>query len=659
MKKRLSKIYSYFILIAIVLSLAVNNVNAEEVLEAPNYNKSFSYGSYVQTYTVPVSGYYKLEVWGASGGNYKDGGSGGRGGYSIGYVLLEKDTVLYVVTGGKGTDGVRWEWENEDDVIIENCAGGYNGGGVGSHGGAGGGGATHIATAGGLLSSLKNNKGAVLIVAGAGGGGSRPGNNFHYASDGGAGGGLTGGNVYVYSDEGLYDDARTGGTQTESSRYPGNTEREDGFGKGGGVGYGISSGGGGGAGWYGGCNGNSNNGSVAGSGGSGYIGGCLPTLEYRGNTYKSNTIAGNNSGNGRAAITFLGPIYCRQTVQVCYENADGTFTEYEDEAGEDYEVGSTFTWSREADGIYQETAVSYVVTEETTTQVTVYRQQYTLTLEKSTGIDYVTGGGAYRVGQKATIEAKVAEGYEFNGWKASSGRIGKESTFEFEMPANNLYYIAVADPVQEEEEEVILPLPAPTPTSAPAPTPTPTPTYTPAPIHTPAPVPADSGAEAEDEEVQVDVEEVAMASAPMPPDDPDLRSLIIKGGAINIPLANIDTSHSDHEQGNNLFWCIAAALACAGGLGGMVFLILFLLFRKCNIYDLRTEEIIGRSAIRKDKRGMFWTKIPDDICEKAKSGIYIVFKENFVRSNPEKPLRVSARGKEFYRQIQERVDIIL
>ena len=91
-----------------------------------------------------------------------------NGGYSVGTLNLLSNTILYVVVGGKGADGVSHATENSINK------GGYNGGGGGRQtsddsGGAGGG-ATHIATKNGMLSSLSSYKSDILIVAGGGGG---------------------------------------------------------------------------------------------------------------------------------------------------------------------------------------------------------------------------------------------------------------------------------------------------------------------------------------------------------------------------------------------------------------------------------------------------------------------------------------------------------
>ena len=208
----------------------------------------FAYKDSEYEFIVPKSGIYRLEVWGAEGGNSIANGTlqqnAGQGGYSNGEVVLQSGEKLYINIGGKGEDGVL----EQDDI-----QGGYNGGGL-SHwdksddeASGGGGGATHIAKSSGLLSTLENNKDAILIVAGGGGGGS-------FASYGGSGGGYVGNSV----------SGSSAGSQTSGYQ----------FGLGGpGVENINSPGGGGGSGYYGGSGGSRS--EAAGSGGSGYIGNSL------------------------------------------------------------------------------------------------------------------------------------------------------------------------------------------------------------------------------------------------------------------------------------------------------------------------------------------------------------------------------------------------
>ncbi len=246
-----------------------------EVCEIENEIMTFSYTGNIQTFTAPCSGTYKLEVWGARGSDerYDLHGYGGKGGYSSGNVVLEKNQIIYVVVGG----------------YSGGSSGGYNGGGRSSHAsyvnGGGGGGATHIAKVTGTLSSIgydefvTNNKG--YIVAGGAGGGSEYGSS---ANNGGYGGGTTGG---AGGGSGSCGGGGTGGTQT--SGYA--------FGQGG-----RSSGGG----LYGG----NNTKDGGGGGGSGYIGGVTDGQTIAGNASMPNhegtgTMTGN-SGNGYAKITYLG-----------------------------------------------------------------------------------------------------------------------------------------------------------------------------------------------------------------------------------------------------------------------------------------------------------------------------------------------------------------
>ena len=54
------------------------------------------------SYVVPVTGEYRLEVWGAQGGGHSNI-LGGYGGYSKGSITLTKGTTLYINVGGEGS----------------------------------------------------------------------------------------------------------------------------------------------------------------------------------------------------------------------------------------------------------------------------------------------------------------------------------------------------------------------------------------------------------------------------------------------------------------------------------------------------------------------------------------------------------------------------
>lgn len=221
-----------------------------------------------KTYTTPTTGSYKLEAWGAQGGN-GDERPGGYGGYSVGTVSLTSGKSLYLYVGGTGTDG---------STSATTTAGGYNGGGSGyctaSYYVGGGGGATHIATVSGLLSTLSSYSTAcvngdsscpILIVAG-GGGGSAYNSSTARTYNVGCGGGYIGKTATGKTADGTGTTAN-GGTQTG---YGATGSVKGSFGAGA---SGNSSGRpGGGGGWYGG-----NSSAYAGGGGSGFIGNSLLT----------------------------------------------------------------------------------------------------------------------------------------------------------------------------------------------------------------------------------------------------------------------------------------------------------------------------------------------------------------------------------------------
>ena len=228
--------------------------------------QEFGYTGGMQSVTIPADGIYKLEVYGAKGGD-APGNSGGLGGYSIGYKQLAKGQIIYICVGQGGVNRGG-----------ETYNGGGSAGNTGSHDTGSGGGATHMASVSGTLKSIgASNISKIYLVAGGGGGAYRNNNHNHNVA-GGSGGGLNGGGSY-----GTYSDA-SGGTQTS------------------GYAFGYSStecGGGGGGGLYGG-----NVTYYGAGGGSGYIGG-VPSFSYNGTTYSPSTSNGQRYGNGYAKITFV------------------------------------------------------------------------------------------------------------------------------------------------------------------------------------------------------------------------------------------------------------------------------------------------------------------------------------------------------------------
>ena len=248
---------------------------SENVCSIFEYN--YPYSGEVQRLTIPKSGKYKLEVWGAEGG--AGGATSGKGGYSSAVANLTKGTVVYTVVGSQGQSA--GATSNESTWFYMN--GGYNGGG-GTKCGCGcggGGGATHIATATGLLKDLSSNTDSILIVAGGGGGGAYWKNSPNYYNGGPAG--------------------TTTILAASGPRYGDGT-----FGLGG-TGFGNKCGGAGGGGGYTGGSGGGSLGS--GQGGTGYIKSTLTSQVMKaGNTsFKSPSDVNEtgHSGNGYARITFV------------------------------------------------------------------------------------------------------------------------------------------------------------------------------------------------------------------------------------------------------------------------------------------------------------------------------------------------------------------
>ena len=91
---------------------------------------NFDYTGSVQSIDLP-RGYYKLQCWGAQGGNVTGSYSvaGSKGGYSEGILKLDSPTTLYVFVGGKGANYTSSASQTSTTLI----SGGWNGGGCGAH----------------------------------------------------------------------------------------------------------------------------------------------------------------------------------------------------------------------------------------------------------------------------------------------------------------------------------------------------------------------------------------------------------------------------------------------------------------------------------------------------------------------------------------------
>lgn len=287
---------------------------------------NFDYTGSVQTATL-TPGAYKLECWGAQGGNSNQSngtyGNGGKGGYSTGILNVSTNTTIYITVGGQGQNG----------ILNTRTAGGFNGGGDGygtnnSGVGGGGGGASDISLMSPVFShssyfinNIRDTNSLLSRIIVAGGGGSAGYDVRNNAANGGAGGGTKGqdglSNRVYHGTGGKQTTFGTGGSSEEPNRYSVQAK----FGCGASASNSTDVAPGGGGGWYGGglhCD--------SAGGGSGYVytpttasnypSGCLLNSAY----YLSNaqTIAGNksfpsptgstetgHSGNGYVRITKL------------------------------------------------------------------------------------------------------------------------------------------------------------------------------------------------------------------------------------------------------------------------------------------------------------------------------------------------------------------
>ena len=300
-----------------------------EVVNFENYNASFAYTGGEQEYIVNAPGYYKIELWGAQGGN-----SGGKGAYTTGKIFLSKNTKLFFYVGGSAG--------SNPSGVAQFVPGGYNGGG--SNNGqnccnrvfGSGGGATDVRLENGAWDYLDSLKSRIMVAAGGGG-------KFSDGTVSGIGG--DGGTLIGLPGMGDYSDYCTGqgATQTNAgiiattgaycedtvgnANYTSPGQIFGGFGYGGAHGSEGNNSTGGGGGYYGG--GSSGHITSAG-GGSSFISGYAGvnaitsslihtnnTLHYSNKYFINGKMqSGVNEGNGKAKITYLGPYYPKKNTKL-------------------------------------------------------------------------------------------------------------------------------------------------------------------------------------------------------------------------------------------------------------------------------------------------------------------------------------------------------
>ena len=159
---------------------------------------NFDYTGGEQTFTAPVSGTYKIELWGAQGGN-----NGGNGAYTSGTIKLSRGLNVYTFVGGNGSENLAG--------VAQNIKGGYNGGGLtkgqdccnrvfGT-----GGGATDVRLSNGDFADFNSLKSRIMVAAGGGGRFSDGSGNDYRSQDGESSGG-SGGGLMGVNGSGYYSD---------------------------------------------------------------------------------------------------------------------------------------------------------------------------------------------------------------------------------------------------------------------------------------------------------------------------------------------------------------------------------------------------------------------------------------------------------------------
>ena len=231
-----SKCVYRYIVIYKDYSYSLVGVSCGEEEEETQTIAKFNYTGSEQTYTVPMNGYYKIEAWGAQGGDitgtpYNSSNAargsnltyyGGRGAYTYGEIYLEKGTNLYIQVGG-APNRVNTTLSTNGTIT-----GGYNGGVSIVNGqqqfGSPGGGATDIRLSSGTWNDEASLKSRIMVAAGGGGANFR--NQGYGEGNGGAGGTLQGvkglealvSNSYFRSDYAPGYSLGTGGTQTSAGQ---------------------------------------------------------------------------------------------------------------------------------------------------------------------------------------------------------------------------------------------------------------------------------------------------------------------------------------------------------------------------------------------------------------------------------------------------------
>lgn len=182
---------------------------------------------------------------------------------------------------------------------------------------------------------------------------------------------------------------------------------------------------------------NANGGSVSPTSrsvGYGQAYGTLPTPSWTGRTFQGWFTAASGGSQVSSSTTMDAgsrTIYAhwslnsyKQIIYVRYMNSSGSYGSYSAVINTNYNYGSTCSWSRAADSVYNAASISYTVTGANTKYVDVTRKQYTLTLNPNSGT-YNDSTATYSTTNYAerTISLNIPEkdNWQYFGFVKTSG----------------------------------------------------------------------------------------------------------------------------------------------------------------------------------------------------------------------------------------------
>ncbi len=190
----------------------------------------------------------------------------------------------------------------------------------------------------------------------------------------------------------------------------------------------------------------------------------------------------------------------------------------------------------------------------------------------------------------------------------------------------------------------VLPSPAPEEPPVPSPVPTPKPTPEQKPIVSIKPVPpTETESPPEETPVLIPITTPKLIPVPSP--------------AVEEEIVTVTIKEEDSPKVHLISQIIATSAGASTATGGITFIIVFWIFRKCQVVD-ESGKVIGKAYVWKKKK-QYFIKISDKISKKAGSRFYINFKKNFVKANLGKPVDIIIGGKKIEKDLKEKICITI